>query len=125
MVPERAALTRSQRLSFIAIVVAATVLRLGVNDVQTFSPADETIYVDLSARLARDGFFSGYPATARTWVDNPRWWIYPSPLRFGYLALTTADRVLTWGLARSLWAFPMATSCCGIPPSRCWRFCWW
>ncbi len=30
------------------------------------------------------------------------------------LAATTADIVLTWGLQHSLWAFPMATSCCGI-----------
>jgi NADH-quinone oxidoreductase subunit B len=30
------------------------------------------------------------------------------------LGLTTADIVLTWGLEKSLWAFPMATSCCGI-----------
>jgi NADH-quinone oxidoreductase subunit B len=27
---------------------------------------------------------------------------------------TTADKVLTWGSANSLWIFPMATSCCGI-----------
>jgi len=30
------------------------------------------------------------------------------------VALTSLDRVLTWGTANSLWAFPMATSCCGI-----------
>jgi NADH-quinone oxidoreductase subunit B len=30
------------------------------------------------------------------------------------LGLTTADVVLTWGLEKSLWGFPMATSCCGI-----------
>lgn len=28
--------------------------------------------------------------------------------------LTTADKVLHWGAANSLWMFPMATSCCGI-----------
>ncbi len=28
--------------------------------------------------------------------------------------LTTADQLLTWGSQNSLWAFPMATSCCGI-----------
>ena len=30
------------------------------------------------------------------------------------IAMTTADVILTWGLEHSLWAFPMATSCCGI-----------
>lgn len=40
------------------------------------------------------------------------------------VALTTADKVLTWGLAKSLWAFPMATSCCGIEfmAASCSRF---
>lgn len=30
------------------------------------------------------------------------------------VGLTTADIVLNWGLQHSLWAFPMATACCGI-----------
>jgi NADH-quinone oxidoreductase subunit B len=30
------------------------------------------------------------------------------------VALTTLDKVLTWGSSNSLWVFPMATSCCGI-----------
>jgi len=30
------------------------------------------------------------------------------------MLLTRADEFLTWGLRNSLWAFPMATSCCGI-----------
>ncbi len=30
------------------------------------------------------------------------------------LGLTTADQLLTWGAANSLFIFPMATSCCGI-----------
>jgi NADH-quinone oxidoreductase subunit B len=30
------------------------------------------------------------------------------------LLLTTADKLLHWGAASSLWMFPMATSCCGI-----------
>lgn len=40
------------------------------------------------------------------------------------LGLTTADKVLTWGVAHSLWAFPMATSCCGIEfmAASCGRF---
>lgn len=40
------------------------------------------------------------------------------------LALTTADRLLTWGAANSLYVFPMATSCCGIEfmAAACGRF---
>jgi NADH-quinone oxidoreductase B subunit len=40
------------------------------------------------------------------------------------MAFTTADKVLTWGQANALWAFPMATSCCGIEfmATACSRF---
>jgi len=46
---------------------------------------------------------------------------YEHPL-FGFLGhvpgmgvgITTADIILHWGLEKSLWVFPMATSCCGI-----------
>ncbi len=40
------------------------------------------------------------------------------------IGLTTADKVLTWGLSNALWAFPMATSCCGIEfmATACGRF---
>ncbi len=40
------------------------------------------------------------------------------------IGLTTADRVLTWGLTNALWVFPMATSCCGIEfmAAACSRF---
>jgi NADH-quinone oxidoreductase subunit B len=30
------------------------------------------------------------------------------------ILLSTADKVLSWGAENALWAFPMATSCCGI-----------
>ena len=30
------------------------------------------------------------------------------------IALTTLDKLMTWGYKNSLWVFPMATSCCGI-----------
>lgn len=40
------------------------------------------------------------------------------------VGLTTADKVLTWGLSNALWIFPMATSCCGIEfmAAACSRF---
>lgn len=30
------------------------------------------------------------------------------------LAVTSVDKLLTWGASNSIWIFPMATSCCGI-----------
>jgi NADH-quinone oxidoreductase subunit B len=40
------------------------------------------------------------------------------------VGLTTADKVLTWGVSNALWIFPMATSCCGIEfmAAACSRF---
>ena len=40
------------------------------------------------------------------------------------VALTTLDKLMTWGYKNSLWVFPMATSCCGIEfmAAACSRF---
>ena len=40
------------------------------------------------------------------------------------IAMTTADKVLSWGSRNSLFVFPMATSCCGIEfmAAACGRF---
>jgi len=40
------------------------------------------------------------------------------------VAMTTADKVLSWGSRNSLFVFPMATSCCGIEfmAAACGRF---
>lgn len=93
----------TQRAWLLAIVLAAAVLRVAVNDVSRYSPADEAIYVDLSARLAAHGFIVEYPAIAREWITNRAWWRYPSPLRAGHLALTTlAVRVNGTADARAL-----------------------
>jgi 4-amino-4-deoxy-L-arabinose transferase-like glycosyltransferase len=83
------ALSNPERAWLVAILGAATLLRLWLNDVTSFSPADESVYADFSRRLAEGGFFSTYGTIAREWVNDPSWWIYPNPLRFGHLALTT------------------------------------
>lgn len=40
------------------------------------------------------------------------------------IALTTSEKLLSWGSENSLWVFPMATSCCGIEfmAAACGRF---
>lgn len=99
------ALTIAERAWLWTILAGAALLRLALNDVATYSPADESVYVDLSRRLGEGGYFSAYAGIAREWIADPSWWRYPSPLRCGYLALTTfatrlvdyADpRVLAW-----------------------------
>jgi 4-amino-4-deoxy-L-arabinose transferase-like glycosyltransferase len=85
----RAGLSPSERAWVVAIIAAAALLRLWLNNLSQFSPADEQVYVDLSRRLADGGFFSTYAAVASDWMNDRSWWIYPNPLRCGYLALTT------------------------------------
>ncbi|HEX6086944.1 MAG TPA: glycosyltransferase family 39 protein [Thermoanaerobaculia bacterium] len=82
-------MSHPERAWLAAIIAAAALLRLWLNDVSSFSPADEAVYVDLSRRLAEGGFFSGYGPMAREWLRDPSWWVYPNPLRCGHLALTT------------------------------------
>lgn len=89
MMPKRARLTAIERICLVAFTAAAAVLRLWLHDVTRFSPADESIYTSLSARLWSAGFFREYASMANEWLTNPAWWRYPNPLRCGYLALTT------------------------------------
>ncbi len=85
------------RTGIVAIVTLAALLRFAINDVSAFSPADESIYVDLTERLTTHGFLAGYDDLVKMWVSNSAWWRYPSPMRFGYLALTTVAANLYGG----------------------------
>ena len=78
-----------QRWLFAAILVAASALRIGWNNVATYSPADETVYANYTRTLLKGGFFRAYPLIAQTFENEPRRWIFPSPLRWGYLGLST------------------------------------
>lgn len=73
----------------IAIIVVAAAMRIYWNDVDNYSPADESMYTSYAKQLLDNGFVSGYPEIVR-WFDDPKMWRYPSPLRFGHLALATA-----------------------------------
>lgn len=82
-------MSTAERAWLASIFAFAALLRLWLNDVSSFSPADESIYVELSKRLADGGFFSTYADLTREWLGDSSWWRYPNPLRCGYLALTT------------------------------------
>jgi len=72
-----------------AILLAAATLRIGLNNVTAYSPADETVYASYTKTLMERGFVQGYPEIVRAFVEQPRRWKYPSPLRWGYFLLTT------------------------------------
>ena len=75
-----------------AILLVAAVVRLLVNDVAPYSPADETYYTETTRSLVRDGWWRGYPALVDRFLADPTGSIYPQPppIRWGYFAVTTA-----------------------------------
>ena len=77
------------RWIFAAILLAAGLLRIGLNNVAAYSPADETVYAGYTQTLTERGFVQGYPEIVRAFLEEPRRWKYPSPIRWGYFLLTT------------------------------------
>lgn len=77
----------------------AAALRLFLNDVAVYSPADETIYL----RYAQ----TGYPGIIPLYIADSRFWLFPSPLRWAYIGLTSL-------FARSARDLATLSTVCGI-----------
>jgi|GEM_PF-1352414 len=72
----------------LALVIIGAIVRVLVNDVTTYSPADESHYIDITRWLSREGP-SAYPKFVSTYLDADALWLSPTPLRWGYFSLTT------------------------------------
>ena len=70
------------------LVIVGAIVRVIVNDVAAYSPADEAHYVDVTRRLTREGL-GAYPEFVSTYLTHPSLWLSPTPLRWGYFGLTT------------------------------------
>lgn len=70
------------------LVIVGVIVRVIVNDVTAYSPADEAHYVDITRWLTREGL-TAYPKFVSTYLEHPSMWLSPTPLRWGYFALTT------------------------------------
>jgi len=64
----------------LALTALAAGIRLAVNDLTTFAPADETAYVNYATAIRRG--ISGYHDVVRYVLDTPAAWPYPSPSRW-------------------------------------------
>mgnify|MGYP000352519706 CR=1 FL=1 len=71
-----------------ALVCIGALVRVVVNDVAAYSPADEAHYVDITRWLLRDGL-TAYPKFVATYLERETMWLSPTPLRWGYFSLTT------------------------------------
>jgi 4-amino-4-deoxy-L-arabinose transferase-like glycosyltransferase len=71
------------------LLVLGAGLRLVVNDVALYSPADERHYVEQTQLLVDRGFFAGYPELVARQLGDVHAQLLPPPLRWGYLGLTT------------------------------------
>jgi 4-amino-4-deoxy-L-arabinose transferase-like glycosyltransferase len=69
------------------VLLFAAALRFYWNDVQTYFPlADEGRYLADVQILVERGIAS-YPAIVNGFLDNSARWVYPNPLRWGYLGV--------------------------------------
>jgi hypothetical protein len=101
-----------ERYLVATLLVIAAAIRIALNNLTTFSRADETVYL-LYAN-------TGYPRIVQLFLGDPGMWVYPNPLRWSYLsvaaafcsthhALATLSTItgivtvaLTWWIAREL-----------------------
>src|SRR5215813_4268816 len=76
----------SHHLPFAALLTVASVIRILLNNVTDFSPADETVYLHYTQVLAGGG---SYARIVRMFIDDRGMWVFPNPLRWSYLGATT------------------------------------
>src|SRR5947208_8968224 len=76
----------SHRLPCVAVLTIASALRILIDNVAAFSPADETVYLRYTQLLASG---SGYARIVRMYIDDRGMWVFPNPLRWSYLGATT------------------------------------
>ena len=70
------------------LVCIGALVRVFVNDVAAYSPADEAHYLDITRWLLREGL-TAYPKFVSTYLEREAMWLSPTPLRWGYFSLTT------------------------------------
>jgi hypothetical protein len=64
------------------LLAFAATIRILVNNVAHFSPADETVYLQFVQTLAHGG---GYPSVIKSFIEDQSLWVFPNPLRWSYL----------------------------------------
>ncbi len=71
-----------QTLLMAALLAVAAALRLSLNNIVQYSPADESIYLEF-AKMLTGG--ERYADVIRTYVSDQDFWLFPSPLRWSFI----------------------------------------
>lgn len=87
--PDRRAISGAEWRLLAVLLVVAAVLRVAVHDVPHYSRADEQSYVDMSCAV-HGGGLGAYPALVHDWLADPGRAVFPSPLRWGWIAAGAA-----------------------------------
>ncbi len=77
-----------EHAAFLLVLLLGVVLRVFLNNVARYSKADEGHYV-AATQLLVEGGLRAYPQLVTHYLTHPDEWLYPTPLRYGYLALTS------------------------------------
>ena len=83
---------------FVVVTVTAITLRLSNREVASRSP-DEEVYIHYATRVAGSGI-EGSRALVESYNTDGRQWIYPSPIRIGYIYLVAAVMKLSGASAK-------------------------
>jgi hypothetical protein len=76
----------SRHLPFAALLTVASAIRIVFDNVASFSPADETVYLRYTRLLAAGG---SYAQLVRGYFADARLWLFPDPLRWSYFETTS------------------------------------
>ncbi|MFA5345664.1 MAG: hypothetical protein WC315_05260, partial [Candidatus Omnitrophota bacterium] len=69
------------------LVVAVTLLSFTLKNIRFASSADEGYYFRYASFIAQKGL-SGFGALFKNYLENQQFWLYPNPLRVGFIILS-------------------------------------
>src|SRR3954471_11806723 len=80
--------SRTEEAAFAAVLIIAAAIRLYLNNIVQYSPADESTYLDFATTLFNGGI-GQYPDLVQTFLRDRDMWLFPSPLRWSWIGVTS------------------------------------
>jgi len=78
----------NKALAFAAVLAVAAAIRLYLNNIIQYAPADEATYLDFAGTLFNGGI-GQYPDLVQTFIHDRDMWLFPSPLRWSWIGVTS------------------------------------